>query len=102
MIARAGRASRRSATGVFTVWLILCAWSGSVTPAWAEESQPTSAQPAAADASGQDQPAQSLWHYGAYLDLTRPIDFNYPDNHLWRSRVTTQKVNEPNVNMALT
>ena len=42
-----------------------------------------------------------MWHYGAYLDLTYPIDFNYPDNHIWRSKVTTQKVNELSLNMAM-
>ena len=51
---------------------------------------------------GQDQqPAKTLWHYGAYLDLTYPIDFNYPSNHIWRSKVTTQKVNELSLNAAM-
>jgi hypothetical protein len=47
------------------------------------------------------EPVRSLWHYGAYLDLTYAIDFNFPENHLWRSKVTTQRVNEFNVNVAL-
>ena len=81
--------------------LILCAWGGGVMPARAEESQPTSLPPAAVEGLGQDRPAKTLWHYGAYLDLTYPIDFNYPDNHIWRSKVTTQKVNELSLNVAM-
>ena len=79
--------------------LILCAWGGGVMPARAEESQPTSLPPAAVEGLGQDRPAKTLWHYGAYLDLTYPIDFNYPANHIWRSKVTTQKVNELSLNV---
>ncbi|HEY7531323.1 MAG TPA: outer membrane beta-barrel protein [Nitrospiraceae bacterium] len=45
--------------------------------------------------------APTLWHYGAYLDLSYPIDFNYPDNRRWRSKVTTQRVNELTPNMIL-
>ena len=41
------------------------------------------------------------WHYGLYLDLSYPVDFNFPENHRWRSKVTTQRVNELTPNMAL-
>ncbi|HSB45027.1 MAG TPA: porin, partial [Nitrospira sp.] len=41
------------------------------------------------------------WHYGAYLDLSYIQNFNYPENHLWRSRTTTQRNNELTPNMAL-
>jgi hypothetical protein len=51
--------------------------------------------------SSPEQPVANDWHYGAYLDLTYPIDFNYPENHLWRSKGTTQRVNEFNANMAM-
>jgi hypothetical protein len=47
------------------------------------------------------EPASTLWHYGAYLDLSYPIDFNFPDNRRWRSKVTTQRVNELTPNMIL-
>jgi hypothetical protein len=43
----------------------------------------------------------TLGQYGAYLDLSYPIDFNFPDNHRWRSKTTTQKVNELTPNMIL-
>jgi len=60
---------------LLSAWLILCAWSGAVAQARAAESQQTSLPPAAVDGPGQE-PAKTLWHYGAYLDLTYPIDFN--------------------------
>ena len=47
------------------------------------------------------EPAKPRWHYGAYLDLSYPVDFNFPENHRWRSKVTTQRVNELTPNMAL-
>ena len=49
----------------------------------------------------QAEPTKSQWHYGAYLDLSYPIDFNFPDNRRWRSKVTTQRVNELTPNMVM-
>lgn len=40
------------------------------------------------------------WRYGAFLDTAYTVDFNFPENHLWRSRSTTRRVNELDVNMA--
>jgi hypothetical protein len=40
------------------------------------------------------------WNYGAYLDVGYAVDFNNPENGLWRSRSTTFKVDDPQVNMA--
>ncbi len=41
------------------------------------------------------------WHYGAYLDLSYIGNFNFPDNHLWRSRTTAFHHNEVSPNMGL-
>jgi hypothetical protein len=41
------------------------------------------------------------WHYGAYLDLGYIVDFNNPENGLWRSKSTTFRVDDPRVNMAM-
>ncbi len=41
------------------------------------------------------------WHYGVYLDLSYIQNFNYPENHRWRSRTTTPRNNELTPNMAL-
>ena len=43
----------------------------------------------------------SDWHYGGTVDVSYAIDFNFPENHRWRSKTTTPRVNElaPNVAM---
>lgn len=43
----------------------------------------------------------SDWHYGAYLDLSYIVNFNFPENHQWRTRTTTPRNNELTPNMAL-
>jgi len=40
------------------------------------------------------------WFYGGFLDAAYLLDFNHPANHLFRSRGTTYKVDEPILNMA--
>ena len=40
-----------------------------------------------------------LWHYGGFLDLGYSLNFNFPENHRWRSRSTTPRVNELDLNM---
>ncbi|MDF0667578.1 MAG: outer membrane beta-barrel protein [Nitrospira sp.] len=46
-------------------------------------------------------PVSSGWHYGGFLDLGYAVDFNFPENHQWRSKTTTSRVNEFAPNMAL-
>ncbi len=46
-------------------------------------------------------PQISDWHYGGSIDLSYAIDFNFPENHLWRTKTTTPRVNEPALNMAV-
>lgn len=41
------------------------------------------------------------WHYGAYLDVSYGINANFPDNHRWRSKETTERTNILSPNMAL-
>ena len=43
----------------------------------------------------------SYWHYGTYLDLGYVLNFNDPENGLWRSKSTTFQVDKPRVNMAM-
>ncbi|MEK6618375.1 MAG: porin, partial [Nitrospirota bacterium] len=33
------------------------------------------------------------WHYGTYLDLNYTVNFNFPENHQFRSRTTTSRGN---------
>ena len=68
-----------------------------VVPVQAEEQRPPAF-------SGGPEPVKAyapLWHYGAYLDLSYDLNFNFPDNHLFRSRTTAQHTNELDPNMAL-
>ncbi|MGH7257236.1 MAG: outer membrane beta-barrel protein [Nitrospiraceae bacterium] len=44
---------------------------------------------------------QTEWHYGAYLDVSYILNFNFPENHLWRTRTTAFRHNEFAPNMAL-
>ena len=46
-------------------------------------------------------PDTNLWHWGAYLDASYPINFNFPENHRWRSKITTPRTNELTPNMVL-
>jgi Putative beta-barrel porin-2, OmpL-like. bbp2 len=49
--------------------------------------------------SGAPETAASDWHYGAYFDLSYVVNFNFPENHLWRSRGTASRHNELAPNM---
>ena len=51
--------------------------------------------------SPQDQSPAPLWQYGTFVDLGYLFDFDDPPNDLFRSRSTTFKVDELNVDMAL-
>ena len=46
-----------------------------------------------------EESTREQWRYGAYLDLSYAIDFNFPQNHLFRNRSTTSRVNELTPNM---
>jgi hypothetical protein len=50
---------------------------------------------------GPSEPVRSDWHYGAYVDLSYVLNFNFPENHQWRSRSTAARHNELAPNMAL-
>ncbi|UCE63991.1 MAG: outer membrane beta-barrel protein [Nitrospirota bacterium] len=50
--------------------------------------------------AGEEGPTESLWEFGGYVDLGYTLDFNFPDNHQWRSKPTTPRVNELSLNIA--
>jgi hypothetical protein len=50
-------------------------------------------------ASASSQKEWANWHLSAYLDLAYILDFNFPENHLWRSRTTSNRFNEFAPNM---
>jgi len=46
-------------------------------------------------------PGALRWDYALYLDLGYNLNFNDPGNKLWRSKGTTFRVNEPQLNLAM-
>jgi putative OmpL-like beta-barrel porin-2 len=46
-------------------------------------------------------PPKPQWHYGGFVDLGYLLDFNHPSNDLFRSRDTTFRVDDLQLNMAL-
>jgi hypothetical protein len=55
--------------------------------------------PAALPEESGSSAAPSTWQYGGFVDAGYLHDFNYPANHLFRSRGTTFHVNEADLNM---
>ncbi|MGR9108458.1 MAG: outer membrane beta-barrel protein [Gammaproteobacteria bacterium] len=41
------------------------------------------------------------WHYGAYIDLSYPQNLNSSDPHPWRSKLTTNRLNQFSPNMGM-
>jgi hypothetical protein len=65
--------------------------------------EPTGGTPSETPSTGSEDAKTEtpLWHYGAYMDLSYDVDFNFPANHLFRSRTTANRTNELAPNMAL-
>ncbi len=89
---------------VLACWLVFM-WGG-IVPLYADEpaitKQENDGQISSAPPSLPSTVAGSnLWHYGAYLDVAYILNFNFPDNHLWRNRTTASRHNEFAPNMAL-
>lgn len=55
---------------------------------------------APSESADQGKTPQPTWHYGGFVDLGYSINFNFPENHLFRNRGTTPRVNELDINMA--
>lgn len=47
------------------------------------------------------QSAGSAWQYGAYVDLSYPLNFNSSDPHPWRSKATTNRLSQVSPNMGM-
>ena len=48
----------------------------------------------------QTQSPDSKWHYGGFVDVGYLLDFDHPENRVFRSRGTTWHVDRPQINMA--
>jgi len=101
VIVRAGTIVDLLKISALSTVICILAWRADVLTAGAEQPPPVSIPQTESKADQRDEEPRSLWHYGLYLDLSYAVDFNFPENHLWRSKVTTQRVNDPNINMAL-
>jgi len=85
-------------------WLVV-GWT-LVAPVSVSEAQDVNQEP---EKQAKPQPPPSTasesstddWHYGAYLDLSYIVNFNFPENRRWRSRTTTERNNELTPNMGL-
>ncbi|HJR77529.1 MAG TPA: outer membrane beta-barrel protein [Nitrospiraceae bacterium] len=51
--------------------------------------------------SGSSPNGPSPWQYGGLVDLSYALNFNFPENHQWRSKETTPRTNELAPNMVL-
>ena len=86
----------RASFSLILLWLLLVP----ALPSGAQDAAPPEGQtPKPADTSAEN--TSSEWHYGAYADLSYIINFNFPENHLWRSRTTAYRHNELAPNMGL-
>jgi len=45
-------------------------------------------------------PAESKWHYGGFIDAAYLLDFNHPENRVFRSRGTTWHTDRSHINGA--
>ncbi|MFM8550927.1 MAG: outer membrane beta-barrel protein [Nitrospiraceae bacterium] len=90
----------RRVTVRFSPILSLFIWLMAASVVAQEPPGGASSEPPAASENAQAA-SPPLWHYGAYLDLSYDVDFNFPKNHLFRSRTTTNRVNELDPNMGL-
>jgi hypothetical protein len=89
-----GSARRTTPSGkrkrfVVVLLLLICAL---MPPARAQQPNSTSAEA--------PKDTRQTWEYGGFIDGGYLHDFNYPHNHLFRSRGTTFHVNAVDVNMA--
>jgi Putative beta-barrel porin-2, OmpL-like. bbp2 len=102
-----GTATRRRRRGWVSLGGCLLLWCLAApaaalegTPA-GQAPEPHTGEPSVPPAETKTAPATSDWHYGGFIDLGASIDFNFPDNHQFRSRSTTPRANELDLNMAL-
>jgi hypothetical protein len=70
------------------------------TSVWAQEPIAEVSRETPSTEPQEAKPEDPFWHYGGFVDLGYSLDFNFPANHVWRSRSTTPHVNELDLNMA--
>lgn len=91
---RPGSAPR---VGFLLIYTIVLTILGVATPNCKLQAQTSTSEPATGTPS--DSSSGSVWQYGGFVDVGYLHDFNDPANNLFRSRGTTFRLNEPNLNM---
>ncbi len=88
-------------------FLAVAGWLWLALPASAQDAAESPARPRGLEQEAGHAPPSSQrpspspeWHYGGFLDLGYSLNFNFPENHLFRGRSTTPRVNELDLNMA--
>jgi hypothetical protein len=87
-----------------TIFAVCVVWK-LTTPAWAEELkgiiEPEGQVKGDINGVSGDPKTQPFeLHYGGFVDFGYSLNFNFPENHLFRNRSTTPRVNELDLNMA--
>ncbi len=85
--------------------LAMCVAWKLTTPAWAEEPKKMigpeeQLKRGISESPGEAKPQQPEFYYGGFVDFGYSVNFNFPDNHLFRNRSTTPRVNDLELNMA--
>jgi len=83
------------------VWCLLVFGVGLAAPTFGQSTDDKKDKPVGAATESASATFSSDWHYGAYVDVSYAGNFNFPDNHLWRSRTTAFQHNEVSPNMGL-
>jgi hypothetical protein len=85
----------------FLVWCLFCFGVGLAAPAFGQSIDGKKDKLVGASIESASASTSRDWHYGAYVDVGYIGNFNFPDNHLWRSRATAFQHNELSPNMGL-
>lgn len=89
-MSRPRRSTKKRSRSIFLSLAFLAVCGGS---SYGQEPESSASQ------EPQAQQSTPQWLYGGFIDAAYLLDFNHPSNHLFRSRGTTYKVDEPILNM---
>lgn len=89
-MSRPRRSTKKRSRSIFLSLAFLAVCGGS---SYGQEPESSASQ------EPQAQQSRPQWLYGGFIDAAYLLDFNHPSNHLFRSRGTTYKVDEPILNM---
>ena len=98
---------RRSAMRIGLLVLLIAVFSGFAQGQESPAGNPSDGSTSSTDAAQSSpsptptpDPPAAAWHYGGFFDVGYLLDFNHPENRVFRSRGTTWHVDRPQINMA--